>query len=325
MISTGNEARLFDVCGEYVCTTGITTRVWSLLTGKLLLSLPHAEGIRVTSLCFKPARRIEDEGTRLWLGTNWGEMLEIDIASKRTVGANSTAHSRHEVIGIYRHATELWTIDDEGKLYVWPPDDVGSPNLNHHEFNGRVGRRASASVIVGEELWLGFGKEVKIFKPSRTPEDASFAIAEQSMAHLDVGDTTSAAIIPMKREHVYFGHSDGKVSIHSSMSRSCIEVVNVSLYRINSLVAAGSFLWAGFYTGMIFVYDVSTTPWTVKKDWRAHNNPVFSLMADRSSIWKLDRMQVLSLGTENNIGVWDGLLKDDWLGKYLLYDFGEFL
>jgi hypothetical protein len=38
-------------------------------------------------------------------------------------------------------------------------------------------------------------------------------------------------------------------------------------------------------------------------------------LADRTSIWKLDRFQVASLGTDTMLRIWDGMLKNDWLGK----------
>ncbi|OXV08919.1 hypothetical protein Egran_03318 [Elaphomyces granulatus] len=62
-----------------------------------------------------------------------------------------------------------------------------------------------------------------------------------------------------------------------------------------------------------YVYDVSTNPWTVKKDWRAHNGLVCGILLDPSSVWTLDRLQVASLGTDNFIRPWDGML-EDWLG-----------
>ena len=52
----------------------------------------------------------------------------------------------------------------------------------------------------------------------------------------------------------------------------------------------------------------------IKKEWRGHAMPVVNMIVDRSSIWKLDRLQVVSLGMDNTIKIWDGLLEDDWIG-----------
>jgi WD40 repeat protein len=90
------------------------------------------------------------------------------------------------------------------------------------------------------------------------------------------------------------------------------------MYKINSLIGVGDYLWAAYNTGMVHVYDTRYSPWITKKDWRAHDNPVISLVADRSSFWTMDRSQILSLGADNVVRLWDGLLQDDWLGMCLL-------
>jgi WD40 repeat protein len=95
-----------------------------------------------------------------------------------------------------------------------------------------------------------------------------------------------------------------------------LAVVNVSVYKINCLSMVGDYLWAAYKTGMIYVYDVKTNPWTVKKDWRAHDSPVSAFVLDTSSVWTMNRLQVTSLGTDNCIRLWDGMLEDDWLGKF---------
>jgi WD40 repeat protein len=75
-------------------------------------------------------------------------------------------------------------------------------------------------------------------------------------------------------------------------------------------------LWVAFKTGMIYVYDVNTNPWTVKKDWKAHDSPVCGLVLDPSALWTISYLQVVSLGTDNQIRLWDGMLEDDWLGRF---------
>ncbi|KAK1039938.1 hypothetical protein LTR33_015886, partial [Friedmanniomyces endolithicus] len=111
-----------------------------------------------------------------------------------------------------------------------------------------------------------------------------------------------------------FVHSDGKVSIYDRNDFLCKGVLSISLYKISSLVGVGDYLWAGFNTGMVYVYDTSTTPWRVRKDWEAHEKKqVCSIVADPSAVWKMDRLQVVTLGTDNMLRIWDGLLEEDWL------------
>jgi hypothetical protein len=129
------------------------------------------------------------------------------------------------------------------------------------------------------------------------------------------GDIVSGATINSQPDRVYFGHTDGKITIYACDTYACLGIVNVSVYKVSSLAGVGQYLWAGFSTGIIYVYDTSKTPWTVKKDWRAHANPVIGVLVDRSHVWKQDHLQVVSLGADNILKTWDGLLEEDWLGK----------
>lgn len=282
-IATTYDLRMIDACGEYICCAGAATRVWSLLTGKMIMSTPHGEGVKISAVCFKPARKIEDEGKRLWLGTNWGEILEMDIVTKKIVANNNQAHMRREVIKIFRHASELWTLDDEGKLYVWPADETGSPNLANGTLNPRLPRGHTASLVVDNNLWLATGKEIRVFRPSAVADSAQ-ELTDYPLMQKNIGEIASVATISSQPELIYFGHSDGKISVYSRETYTCVEVHSVSMYKVSSLVGVGRYLWAGYSGGTIFVYDTTTRPWMIKKEWRGHAMPIVDMVVDRSSI-----------------------------------------
>lgn len=313
-IPTGYETKLFAICGEYICTTGYVTNVWNVLNGKLLLSLSHGETVKVTAVAFRPAKDVEDEGKRLWLGTNTGEMHEVDIPTQSVVYTKPNAHSRIPVVKIFRYASEMWSVDDDGTLHIWQADDSGSPSLRHASLTFRIPRGHTFSIVSGSQLWVANTKEIRVF--SRTNDNNYFQrMTGDPLSQTNVGDVTSGAIISSQPDRIYFGHNDGKVTVYSKKNFDCLGVINVSLYKISSLVGVGDYLWAGYSTGMIYVYDTSSTPWKVLKDWKAHDKPIAGILADRTSIWKLDRFQVASLGTDTMLRVWDGMLKNDWLGK----------
>lgn len=315
-VLTKFDARIFDVCGEYVCASGHHTRVWSLRDGEQVMSLSHGETIKVLSLAFKAAADPDDEGSRIWLGNNFGELLEVKITSQNpVVAANNTAHSRREILKIYRHKNDMWTLDESGTLHLWASDRAGSPNLENPSATYRVPKGHTYSIAVNDELWYATGSDIRIFVP--TIEGRSqFQLLQKPLSQPGVGEVTSGAVISSQPDRVYFGHSDGKVSIYSTETYSCLGKVNVSMYKINSLTGVGAYLWAAYNTGMIYIYDTRQTPWVVKKDWRAHVNPVIGISADRSSFWKLERLQVVSLGADNALRLWDGLLEEDWLGEF---------
>jgi hypothetical protein len=313
-VSTKYDTRIFDACGEYVCTSGHLTRVWSLLDGEIIMSLAHTEGIKIVSVAFKPASDVSGEGSRLWLGNNIGELIELDVATQSVVASKVNAHTRREIIKMYRHLNEMWTLDDGGTLHLWAPDNSGSPSLTNPYQSFRVPKGHTFSMVVGNELWHATGKDIRVFVPT-LEGTTQFQVLQRPLSQPNAGDVSSGTTISTQPDRVYFGHVDGKVSIYSRHDYLCLGVVGISVYKITSLAGVNGNLWAGFSTGMVYVYDTTHTPWLVRKDWRAHHDPLISLLADRSSLWTLDRAQVISLGQDNMIRVWDGLLQDDWIGK----------
>lgn len=307
------DPRNFDICGDLVCTSGHLTRVWSLKDGEQLLSFAHGEGLKASAVVFKPGMNVDEEGKRLWIGNNNGDLMEADIATQALVRTKTGAHQRNEVVKIFRHFNELWSLDEAGTLHVWGPGPDSVPDLSGHPHQTfRVPRGHTFSMVVGDELWHANGREIRIFLP--TPDGkAQFQVLLRSLIQESAGDITSGAVLPSAPGKVFFGHSDGKVSVYSTKDHTCLEVLNVSTFKINSLQGICGDIWAGYSNGRMCVYDVTQSPWAIKKEWQAHNDPVLKIIADRSASYRLERHQVVSLGADNAIRVWDGMLQDDWL------------
>ena len=313
-IATNYDSRVFDVCGLLVCTTGSYTRAWNVQDGELLMSLAMGEGMKGTAVIFRPGANVDEEGERVWIGNNHGELLEADVRSQSITGTRPGAHGRYEIVKIHRHFNELWSLDESGTLHVWGPDEKGVPNLVLGPTQSfRVPRGHSFSMVVGDELWYATGREIRVFLPTLDGR-AQFQVLLRALGQEGTGEITSGTTLPSDADRVFFGHSDGKVSIYSRRDYSCLGVVNVSQNKINSLAGVGRYMWAGFNTGRMSVFDMEQTPWSLKKDWQAHHkNPVVKLIADRASFYRLDRSQVVSLGADNVLRAWDGLLQEDWL------------
>ena len=311
-IDTGYDTRLFDICGDCVCTSGYLTRAWDLARGYPIMNLNHGEQTKVTAMAFKPGALAEDEGQRLWIGTNYGDLMEVDVVSQSLVNSKVSAHNRREILRIHRHQHAMWTLDDGGNLHVWTPDATGLPCLDHNPLIHRLAKGHTFSIVVHHRLWVATGKDIRVFQPG-AGTDEDFLLTLHALNQPNVGEVTSGAVISNQHDRVYFGHSDGKVTVYSTDDFRCLGVFNVSVYKINTLAGAGNFLWAGFNTGMIYVYDTRARPWITKKDWHAHSHPVANIIVDRSSVWKSGLLQVASIGTDNAIRLWDGMLEDDWL------------
>lgn len=312
-IPTKYDSRIFDVCGQLICTGGALTRVWSQLDGELLMSLAMGEGAKSSAVVFKPGLNVDEEGSRVWIGTNTGEIMEADVRSQMIVGNKATVHGRLEVIRIYRHFNELWSLDEGGTLHVWVPDSSGALNLSnnpHQTF--RLPRGHTYSIVVGDELWYVTGKDIRVYQPTAAG-DTAFQVLMRPLGQDSIGEITAATTLTSQPDKVLFGHNDGKISIYSRKDYACIEVVSISSYKINSLAGVGDHIWAGYNTGRICVYDLTQTPWAAKKEWQAHDNPIVRIFPDPSSFYKLNRYQVVSLGADNMVRVWDGLLQEDWL------------
>jgi hypothetical protein len=320
-IATNYDSRVFDVCGEFVCATGAYTRAWSVQDGELVMSLAMGEGLKGTAVIFKPGENVDEEGKRIWVGNNHGELLEADVQTQAILNQKPGAHGRYEIIKIYRHFNELWTLDESGTLHVWGPDEKGVPNLSLGPSQSfRVPKGHLFSMVVGDELWHATGKEIRVFLPTLDGR-TQFQVLIRPLIQDSAGEVTSGAILASEPDKVYFGHNDGKVSIYSRKDYSCLGVMNVSQYKINSLAGVGRYMWAGFNTGKMTVFDMEQTPWALKKDWQAHKNPVVRVAVDRSSFYKLDRCQVVSLGADNMLRTWDGMLQEDWVeGEMKLKD-----
>ncbi|KAF2153495.1 DNase I-like protein [Myriangium duriaei CBS 260.36] len=312
-LGTGYDTKLMTACGEYVCTGGFVTRVWSVKTGESITSIDHGDGVKVTAMAWKPMKDVKDEGCRLWLGTNMGDILELDIPSRHIVNTRHAAHASGEIIKIFRHGSDLWSIDDAGRMNNWRPSShntVASLDANPIGYN--MPRGHSTSIVVGNCLWVAIGKAINVYNLAATSEK-TFRVLPQALSQEAAGDVTCAAKLSSQPNVVYFAHTDGKVSVYDQRNHSLVGLFNVSVYKINAMTGVGNMLWAGYSTGMTTVYDTSTTPWTVRKSWRAHNEPVCSIVADPSSIWKLDRFHVITLGMDNIVRIWDGMLEQDWL------------
>jgi len=314
-ISTKYDARLFDVCGENVVTSGQLTRVWNLTDGEMVMSLNHTEGVKATSVAFKPAANPQDEGWTVWIGLSSGELMEVDVATHGIINSKGNVHSRREVTRIYRYHNELWSLDELGTLLVWGPDETGVPNVsgNAHQ-SYKLPREHTFSMVVGSELWHATGKEIRVFAPTIDGR-TQFQVLIRPLIADGAGDVTSGTQVKTQPGKVFFGHSDGKVSIYSTKDYSQLGILSISTWKMNSLVGVGNRIWVGYNSGRICVYDIGETPWTVLKDWPAHTtgNAVVGLKSDSASAFKLDRIQVLSLGGDNKIKAWDGLLEDDWI------------
>lgn len=311
------------VSGPYVAiSTSDVTKVFNLKKDSSNAIWSHAhphnnDGYKVTSMEFKPTFDVNEDGSYLWVGTNKGELMEFDLL-KGTQGLSDRRSNVHtsSVNVILRCRHSLWTLDESGKCQVWLPEN-GEISMGNTPKTFRVLPRWTFAMVAGWRLWIGQGRNVQVHSPLQVHGDA-FNVTPRSItlpAGKTVGNITCGTTLPTDKDRVFLGHDDGKVSIYSQRDCTCLDVVPINIYNIVTLAGVGGFLWAGFRTGMIYVYDTSITPWRVCKDWDAHHKmKITHLIADQTSLWRAGVGMVLSVAEDGVLKTWDALLMDDWLG-----------
>ena len=282
---------------------------------------------KISSFEFRPTGRVEDRGFLLWMGTKEGHLFEVDIRDGSMTCARLGAHA-HTVTYIFRHGRSMITLDCMGKALIFTPEgkmDVHLSQVQPRVF--RIAEKQEFVKILGGLLWTSTRSDMAgstaatkvpiirvydLFVPGSTSR--SVAPTEH------VGAVTSGSILPSQPQNVYLGHEGGFISIWSITTDDgvpqCIEVINVSVSDVLSLEGVGERLWAGGRKGMIAAYDVVPRPWIMTNYWKAHSElPVLRLATDPYSIEKLGRLCVVSVGRDEQIRFWDGLLGLDWIGE----------
>ncbi|GES90435.1 DNase I-like protein [Rhizophagus clarus] len=281
--------RTFGIAGKFVVTSSGHTRIWLLTDGTNTRTISHDDS-KAVSLCWRPTRRVEDIGRYIWCGTQDGHLFAIDINGEKYIEVNKKAHNS-QINFILHHELQLWTLDDSGKLLIWSEGEDGVISLKSKPQSVKVSLKVNCAIVVGKHLWL---------------------------SSVDIGNVKCMTYMTRKNDSndsffVYIGHDDGKISVWDAETYEKKSVVTDSVYCINSLLSVGDYLWVGFHTGMIHVYDVRSSPWIVIKEWKAHKAPIVDMQLDETGLLRVDRLQVASLSEEGQIITWDGLMTEDWI------------
>ncbi|KAF8890414.1 hypothetical protein BD779DRAFT_1643882 [Infundibulicybe gibba] len=285
--------------------------------------------IKVTSMEFRPSAKKGDRGNLLWVGTKEGHLLELDIRTGAVVGSKLSAHL-HPVTHIFRYAGCMITLDDSGKVLVFSPneDDI-SLSLTQPRVV-RITEKQDFVRLIGGRLWTaargdhhGAGTSMKTpiirIYDILTPGSTGRSVLPSE----HVGPVTSATIVPSHPGHAYLGHEEGFITIWDLETEDghpcCIEVMKVSGSDVLCVAGVNDRLWAGGRNGMISAYDVAPRPWVVTNCWNAHPGlPVLKLIVDCYGIEKTGRLCVASIGRDEQLRLWDGLLGMDWVDQELL-------
>lgn len=269
-----------------------------------------------------------ERGYLVWMGTKDGSILEFDILTGSMVGMRPSAHL-HCITYVFRHGRSMVTLDESGKALIFAPDpDKLEVDISLKDSIPRVVRTTDKQDFVkllDGKLWTA-GKMEHHSHGSRTiPVVRVYDIfnpsapAKSLLPSEYVGRLTSATVIPSRPSCAYVGHEEGFVSIWALDTDDgwpqCYEIMRVSSSDIMSLEGVGSRLWAGGRGGTVSAYDVSCSPWKVTNHWAAHPGlPVLKMFVNHVAIETRRKLCVVSLGRDEYVKFWDGLLGSDWVG-----------
>lgn len=291
------------------------------------LSNLHMKEATLISIALPPSSTRTTNGIVVWVGTKEGHLFEVDVRAGMLLGSKRNAHG-HSITHIFRHERSMLTLDSSGRMSIFTPE--GSEDVSLDGFPPRLFKtnteKPELVKMIGNQLWTATRAEVSerkspIIRIHDIYDSAKSGFGGRQIAAPDgVGGVTSAAVLPCAPQKVYVGHENGIISVWSIASGApphCIETVKVSATAVVSLEAVNDRIWAGGRQGAVTVYNVSSKPWVATNSWIAHKEaPVLQLLVDPTSLEQLGRVAVMSIGKDQQVRLWDGLLSADWIGEY---------
>lgn len=317
VVATGHHIKVYDLAVSDIPSLTLDTKDFG------------AKDAKIMSMEFRPSANKSERGYLLWIGTKEGHLFEFDIRTGTVLGTKLSAHL-HSITHIFRHGRSMITVDDAGKVLIFAPDSDGGEDVSLSYTQPRVVRIADKQDFVkmlGGKLWASArGDSHGAGTTAKTPIIRVYDIlapgstGKSVLPAEHVGPVISATILPSQPGFVYMGHEEGYITLWALETEDgypkCVEVMKVSTSDVLSLEGVNDRLWAGSRNGMISAYDVTYRPWVVTNSWNAHPGlPVLRLMVDQYGIERAGRMCVASVGRDEQLKLWDGLLGLDWIGK----------
>ncbi|CEP13102.1 hypothetical protein [Parasitella parasitica] len=343
--STGHKAPLNALAASrnLIFTGSGMLRTWDAQTGSVISTVvmdtnnnanqtnAGESSDRFRAVVVAPCRVPVDEGRYLWVARQDTTLAVVDVRAGgyKVLGKRNDVHMAPVLFLLRYGNSEIWSIDNGGVLNVW---DVVSadyhsqqnPLLTAMPRRYHVTSHAVAAVIYGSKLWMSSGRTLSAHTiPVAGSQVGSNDTKSQPPIRIpnDMGYITKLVTIPYHPYRIFASHDDGKISMWDANTMERLQVITVSMYGICTMASVGEYhVWAGYNTGMIYVYDTRPDRWAVLKMWKAHTGAVTQLAVDESSLL-LDenrgRLQVVSSDSNGFVGIWDGLLTEHWKDDHL--------
>lgn len=284
---------------------------------------PDHRSRKPTSLSFRNSRARGEKATLLWIGTKDGHLFEVDVRSAALVSSKIAAHAQ-AVTHIFSTGRTMVTMDDNGKALIFAPDS--SQDFVLSSVQARVIRVADKQhfvTLIAGRLWTSAREPHSgTANSSRGPivrvyDILTLGSSGRSLLPTEhVGTVTCGTMLPSNPGYVYLGHEGGTVTVWTlEGGPECVDVVKVAMSDILCLAGVNDRVWSGSRAGQISAYDTSQKPWIMTNSWVAHRDvPVTNLSVDPWSIPLVGKLCAVSVGRDEKMRFWDGLLAAGWIG-----------
>ena len=287
---------------------------------------PDHRSRKPTSVSFRNSRTCGEKATLLWIGTKDGHLFEVDVRSAALVSSKIAAHAQ-AVTHIFSTGHTMVTMDDNGKALIFAPD--GSQDFVLSSAQARVIRVADKQdfvKLIAGRLWTSAREPSSgTTNSSRGPivrvyDILTLGSSGRSLLPTEhVGTVTCGTMLPSNPGYVYLGHEGGTVTVWmlegGQCAPECVDVVKVAMSDILCLAGVNDRLWSGSRAGQISAYDASQKPWIMTNSWVAHKDvPVTHLSVDPWSISLVGKLCAVSVGRDEKMRFWDGMLAMSWIG-----------
>jgi hypothetical protein len=293
-ITNHHNIHAYTVCGHRLCIASHKLKVYDLTLGDaqpIVTFDPKSLGIesrskehKLTAVSFRALSAGMEEGRYIWCGTNLGHLVEVDITTGEATQVRLGIHGSM-ITHIFRYREYMLSLEENGKMHVFGP--FGDPATDEATKNMtpwrtiRTAEKTNFVRMLGDQVWTASGPltrsttnpalrgpTIRVYEPLGV--GTANTSGRTTYTSEWTGAVTAAAILTSTAHEVYLAHEGGFVSIFDRETLACKSVLKVSSSDILALEGVGDRLWAGYRTGMVNVYDVTTTPWTTTNMWLAH-------------------------------------------------------
>lgn len=327
---------VYAVAGGVVAVVSShTVKLFDLATSESLIRTLDLKDItpdrcsrRPTSLAFRNTRTRGEKATLLWIGTMDGHLFEVEVHSPTLVSSRMAAHAQ-AITHIFSIDRTMVTVDDDGNALVFASDNSQDFVLSDSQPRMvRVADKQDFVKLMAGRLWTSTreqpsgipdssrGPAVRVYDVFTLGSPGKYLLPTERVRTVTCGTT-----LPSNPGYVYLGHEGGTITIWALEGGrgvpECVDVVKVATSDILCLAGVNDRLWGGSRAGQICAYDTRQKPWVVTNSWVAHQGaPVTQLFVDPWSVSSVGKLCVVSVGRDEKLRFWDGLLAVSWIGWF---------